>query len=171
MGSARAVWQAIPALVGAAALWAAEAAGALPWPHPAGASLASLLCLVAVTRITAALALPLHGLARHAVAGIAIAAGSWFVTAAFTTRRPALVLLGALHIAAAWLAAGGDHDPGRRHAGARVTAGAMIAVSLVALLAPSLTEHAPVFVATAVVGLGAWIVETPRRPDTPAPPR
>ena len=157
------------ALVGAIVLWLARGADALPWPSPAGATLASLLALVAVTRVTGELGLPLQRWLRYAVAGVAIAAGTWFVAVSMTEQRAPLLLLGALHIATAWLAAYGEPDARVRRQGMRVLAGAMLALSTIALAATSLNAYAPVFAATALVGAGGLVVGMIWAPEPPAP--
>jgi hypothetical protein len=159
------------ALFGALLLWTAQSAGALPWPAPTGASLAGLLMLVAVTRVTGEMGLPFQRRLRYAIAGVAIAAGSWFAGVSVLSQRPDLLLLGALHIATAWLAAYGEPDPKERRLGILVLAGAMIALSLIALSAGSLNAYTPMFTATALVGAGVLVIGFAHTPGTSEPPR
>ena len=169
MGPVRLYWQALVAMSGAILLWTAQSAGALPWPAPTGASLAGLLALVAVTRVTGEMGLLFQRRLRYAIAGVAIAAGSWFAAVSVLSHRPDLLLLGALHIATAWLAAYGEPDPAERRLGILVLAGAMMALSVIALSAGSLYAYTPMFTATALVGAGVLVVGFARPPSTPEP--
>jgi hypothetical protein len=129
-------WQSIVAATAAIVLYLAHSAGALPWPAPSGPSLAALFLLVAFTRIAGRMGVTLQKRLRYAVAGIAIAAGSWFSGIAVLGGQRELLVLGALHIAAAWLAAYGEPDPHERRIGGMVLVGAMLSLSVIALGAP-----------------------------------
>lgn len=118
-------------------LWLAQGAGALPWPPPAGQTLASLLALVALTRITGEMGIVPQRRLRYAVAGVAIAAGSWFAGMSVVNGRRELLLLGGLHIATAWLAAYGETDDDERRRGVTILVASMMTLSLLALAAPS----------------------------------
>jgi len=137
VGSLRPYWQAIVALTAAVVLWLAQSAGALPWPSPAGPTLAGLLALVALTRITGDLGIGLQRRLRFAVAGVAIAAGSWFAGMSVLAGRRELLLLGGLHIAAAWLAAYGEPDDAERRRGVTILVASMMTLSVLALAAPN----------------------------------
>jgi hypothetical protein len=158
MGAMPISWQAAVGLAGAAVLWLAGDAGALPWPRPAGASLAGVLALVAVTRIAGDLGISLQRRLRYGVAGTAIAGGAWFAGAGAVADRAELVLLGALHLGAAWLAAGGASDPGERRDGIAIAAAAMTATSLVMLGARGVAAPALLFVLAGGAVIGAVLV-------------
>lgn len=132
----RPYWQAIVALTAAIVLWLAHSAGALPWPPPTGQTLVGLLALVALTRVTGELGIALQRRLRYAVAGVAIAAGSWFVGMSVVAGRRELLLLGALHVAAAWLAAYGETNDAERRRGMTILVASMMTLSLLALAAP-----------------------------------
>ncbi len=140
MGPLRPYWQAIAALAGAMVLWLAQSADALPWPPPSGQTLAGLLALVALTRITGELGMALQRRLRYAVAGVAIAAGSWFAGMSVVGGRRELLLLGGLHIAAAWLAAYGENNDEERRRGVTILVASVMTLSLLALAAPSASK-------------------------------
>jgi len=171
VGSFRQHWQAVVALATAAVLWGAHDAAALPWPRASVAALSALFVLVAVTRVTGDMGMPFQRRLRYAVAGVAIAAGSWFAGLSVVSHRPELLLLGGLHIAAAWLAAYGEPDAAERRRGILVLAGAMIALSVIALAAGSLAAYAPMFATTGVVGAAVLVIGIlfVRAPEPPAP--
>ena len=123
------------AFAAALAIWLGAGAGLFPWPRVAARSLAGLFFLVGVTRVAGDAGLVTQRRLRYAVAGVALTAASWFVAGSALVHDPALAVLGALHLGAAWLAAAPEQDAGERERGRLVLAATASAVSLLAIAA------------------------------------
>lgn len=141
---------AVLALGGAVSVWIADRAGELPWPHIATRSLVGLFILAAVTRVAADAGVRAQRHARYVVAGVALTASGWYLLSG-------MLALGALHLAAAWLAAARD----RRGHGMALTAITVMSVSLLAHAALGAAPVAGWLAGFAIVA--GWMIAGERR--------